>query len=79
VVDDAALRTQALAVAHRLAALPAHAALEARRAFDVAGTNTLPAQLSYEAERQRELLDLPSFAEGVAAFTEKREPRFPGR
>ncbi|MEP7295559.1 MAG: enoyl-CoA hydratase-related protein [Burkholderiales bacterium] len=78
-VDDAALRAQALALAHRLAALPAHAAVEARRAFDAAAASTLPEQLSYEAERQRVLLDLPSFAEGVAAFGEKREPRFPGR
>ncbi|MEP6875716.1 MAG: enoyl-CoA hydratase-related protein [Burkholderiales bacterium] len=78
-VDDAALRAQALALAQRLAALPAHAAIEARRAFDAAAANTLPEQLAYEAERQRVLLDLPSFVEGVAAFSEKREPRFPGR
>lgn len=78
-VDDAALRSQALALAQRLAALPAHAVIEARRAFDAAAANTLPEQLAYEAERQRVLLDLPSFAEGIAAFGEKREPRFPGR
>jgi len=78
-VDDTALQAQALALAQRLAKLPAHAALEARRAFDAAAANTLAQQLSYEAERQRVLLDLPSFAEGVAAFSEKREPRFPGR
>ena len=78
-VDDAALREQALALAQRLAKLPVHAALESRRAYDAAAANTLEAQLAYEAERQRELLDRPSFAEGVSAFLEKREPTFPGR
>jgi 2-(1,2-epoxy-1,2-dihydrophenyl)acetyl-CoA isomerase len=75
-VDDAALREQALATAHRLARLPAHGAIEARRAYDAAATNALPQQLAYEAERQRELLDRPSFMEGVRAFLDKREPRF---
>ncbi len=75
-VDDAALRSEALALAHRLAKLPSHAAVEARRAYDAAAINTLPQQLAYEAERQRELLDKPSFIEGVQAFLAKREPRF---
>lgn len=78
-VDDAALRDEALAIAHRLATLPAHGAIEARRACDAAASNTLAEQLAYEADRQRELLDRPSFGEGVRAFLEKREPRFPGR
>jgi len=78
-VDDAVLRAEALAVAQRLAKLPAHAAVEARRAFDAAALNTLPQQLAYEAERQRELLDKASFMEGVRAFLEKREARFAGR
>lgn len=78
-VDDAAPRAEALAVAHKLARLPAHAALETRRAYDAAALNTLPQQLAYEAERQRELLDKPSFMEGVQAFLGKREPRFEGR
>lgn len=73
---DAALREQALALAQRLAQLPAHAVLEARRALDAAARNSLPEQLHYEAERQRELVGGPDFMEGVRAFVEKREPRF---
>ncbi|RCW76423.1 enoyl-CoA hydratase-related protein [Pseudorhodoferax soli] len=77
VVDDADLRTQALALAERLAKLPAHAAREVRAAYDSAGRVSLVEQMRYEAERQRELLDAPSFAEGVKAFREKRDPIFP--
>jgi 2-(1,2-epoxy-1,2-dihydrophenyl)acetyl-CoA isomerase len=75
-VPDAQLRAAAMQIAERLARGPAHAALEARRAVDAALLQGLPAQLQYETERQRELLDLPSFGEGVRAFMEKREPVF---
>jgi 2-(1,2-epoxy-1,2-dihydrophenyl)acetyl-CoA isomerase len=75
-VDDEQLMPEALSIARRLAELPAHAALETRRVFEAAASNTLPQQLHYEAERQRELLDRPEFAEGVRAFLEKRVPRF---
>jgi len=78
-VDDAALATDAMALARRLALLPAHAALETRRACDAAAGHTLDQQLAYEAERQRELLDRPEFREGVAAFLGKRPPQFPPR
>ncbi|HSV53029.1 MAG TPA: enoyl-CoA hydratase-related protein [Burkholderiaceae bacterium] len=78
-VDDAALRQEATRVAHRLALLPAHGVLEVRRAYAAAGANTLQAQLAYERERQRELIDRPEFAEGVRAFLEKRDPVFPDR
>ncbi|WP_144006536.1 enoyl-CoA hydratase/isomerase family protein [Pelomonas sp. KK5] len=74
--DDAVLMDEALKLARRLARLPAHAALEARRAFDAARRHTLAEQLAYEAQRQRELIDRPEFAEGVKAFGEKREPDF---
>jgi 2-(1,2-epoxy-1,2-dihydrophenyl)acetyl-CoA isomerase len=77
--DDAALQSEALALARRLARLPAHCALEARRLFDSAALKPLAEQLAYEASRQRALMDLPTLAEGVQAFMEKRDPRFPGR
>lgn len=75
-VDDAALMDEAGKIATRLAKAPAHSALEARRALDAAAGQGLAAQLDYEKNRQRELLDLPSFGEGVTAFFEKREPVF---
>lgn len=79
VVDDGALRERALELAQRLTLLPAHGALEARRAVDAAARHTLAEQLEYEAQRQSELLNRPSFLEGVQAFFAKRAPRFPGR
>jgi 2-(1,2-epoxy-1,2-dihydrophenyl)acetyl-CoA isomerase len=75
-VDDAALRDDAMKIARQLSKLPAHAALETRRAYEAAARNDLRAQLQYEAERQRELLDRPEFDEGVRAFLEKRDPDF---
>ncbi|MDB5817990.1 MAG: enoyl-CoA hydratase [Rhizobacter sp.] len=79
VVDDAELMSAALSIAARLAALPSHAAIEIRHAYDAAGTHTLEQQVAYEAERQRELLDKPSFRQGVEAFQAKRNPVFSPR
>jgi 2-(1,2-epoxy-1,2-dihydrophenyl)acetyl-CoA isomerase len=78
-IDDADLPAQALAIAQRLAALPAHAAQEIRSVYELAGRQTLVEQMRSEAERQRELIDRPTFAEGVQAFLGKREPVFPPR
>jgi 2-(1,2-epoxy-1,2-dihydrophenyl)acetyl-CoA isomerase len=75
-VDDAMLRHEAMAIAHRLARLPAHAAHETRNAYESAGSVPLEVQMHYEAERQRELIDRPAFSEGVKAFGEKRDPVF---
>lgn len=77
--DGAALDAQALALAQRLAAAPAHVALEARALFDAAASSGLPEQLDYEARRQGVLIDGEAFAEGARAFMERREPRFAGR
>ena len=78
-VEDTQLTELAQTLAVRLAQLPAHAAQEIRRSFDHAESAPLPEQLSYEASRQRELIDRPEFAEGVRAFLEKRDPKFAPR
>lgn len=78
-VEDDLLLPEAQQIAKRLARLPAHAVIEARRAFEASARHNLPEQLHYESERQRELLNRPAFAEGVAAFLQKRAPEFPGR
>jgi 2-(1,2-epoxy-1,2-dihydrophenyl)acetyl-CoA isomerase len=78
-IDDDRLLLEAQNIAQRLARLPAHAVLEARKAFEASERHTLPDQLHYESERQRELIDAPTFAEGVMAFLQKRAPVFPHR
>jgi 2-(1,2-epoxy-1,2-dihydrophenyl)acetyl-CoA isomerase len=70
---------EARSIAQRLARLPAHAVIEAREAFDASERHTLKEQLHYESERQRELIDSPSFREGVSAFLQKRAPQFDSR
>lgn len=78
-IDDDRLLLEAGQLAQRLASLPAHAVLEARHAFEHASRHTLPEQLHYESERQRELINKPDFAEGVSAFLAKRAPEFGAR
>ena len=78
-IDDDLLLLEAIQIAQRLARLPVHAVLEARRAIELSERQTLPEQLHYESERQRELIEKPSFAEGVTAFLQKRAPVFPKR
>jgi 2-(1,2-epoxy-1,2-dihydrophenyl)acetyl-CoA isomerase len=78
-VADELLTDEAMTIARQLASLPAHGVIEARRLFEAASWNTLDEQLAYEVERQRELLNLPTFDEGANAFLAKREAQFPAR
>jgi len=78
-VDDADLDREARALAARLAAAPTHGLALIKRALLASATNTLDAQLDLERDLQREAGTTPDYAEGVAAFVEKRTPRFTGR
>ena len=75
-VPSGELRREALALAVRLADAPPGICREVRHAYHAAQTCSLAAQMDYERRRQRDLLDKPSFREGVQAFQQKREPRF---
>jgi 2-(1,2-epoxy-1,2-dihydrophenyl)acetyl-CoA isomerase len=50
-----------------------------KRLYDEVATSTLEEQLEREAEAQAEATQTADFHEGVAAFGEKRQPRFEGR
>ncbi|MET0287102.1 MAG: enoyl-CoA hydratase-related protein [Polyangiales bacterium] len=73
---DAELASEAELLIQRLALLPPHAAQEVRAALDHADEHAYAEQLDYERLRQGELVERPSFAEGVLAFREKRAPKF---
>ena len=79
VVDDADLQAQALALADRLAALPSKALVATRQALDAAQSLSLPDALSLEARVQGQLGRANDFAEGVAAFQQKRPAVFKDR
>jgi 2-(1,2-epoxy-1,2-dihydrophenyl)acetyl-CoA isomerase len=79
VADDAALMEAAFARADQLAALPTRALVATRHAFDASQSLLLEDALGLEARVQRDLGHAADFVEGVAAFQQKRAPRFSDR
>ena len=79
VVDDDSLMLEARALADRLASGPTLAYAAIKEAIQAAEANTLSDQLDLERDLQRRLGHSRDYQEGVAAFTEKRKPRFEGR
>jgi len=77
-VDDAELMPQAEALAARLAAGPTRGIGLTKRAIQAAAGNTLDQQLDLERDLQREAGRSRDYAEGVAAFLDKRAPEFTG-
>jgi 2-(1,2-epoxy-1,2-dihydrophenyl)acetyl-CoA isomerase len=78
VVADAELMTEALSLAQRLASAPTAALAQIKRLLEQSATNDYNAQLDLEHKAQIQSGQTKDFREGVAAFIEKRPPKFTG-
>jgi 2-(1,2-epoxy-1,2-dihydrophenyl)acetyl-CoA isomerase len=79
VVDDARLAEEAAAMATKLATMPTVALGLIRQQVRTALAGTLEETLAVERANQRTAGRTADFREGVAAFAQKRPPRFTGR
>jgi 2-(1,2-epoxy-1,2-dihydrophenyl)acetyl-CoA isomerase len=79
VVEADRLAARAAEFAATAAAMPTRGIGMTKRLLDGAATRTLGEQLELEAQLQTAATQSEDFAEGVASFLEKREPRFQGR
>ena len=77
-LPDAELMPEARALAEKLANGPTVGYVETKRAIHAAATNTLDDQLELEADAMQRCGYSADYAEGVAAFLEKRAPQFKG-
>jgi len=78
-VEDAELKATVDQLATQLAAAPTKGLARTKQAIHESWSQTLEQQLTMERDFQRELGHSQDYAEGVAAFTEKRAPNFVGR
>lgn len=79
VVADEELEEVSVELAQRIAAGPSAAYERIKALLQTSLTSTLDQQLQREARMQREIGKTEDFAEGVAAFLEKRQPNYSGR
>jgi 2-(1,2-epoxy-1,2-dihydrophenyl)acetyl-CoA isomerase len=78
VATDGELMSQVMAMAEKLASAPTAALGRIKQLLDASATNDWPGQLDLERRMQIESGKTEDFGEGVAAFLEKRPPRFVG-
>jgi 2-(1,2-epoxy-1,2-dihydrophenyl)acetyl-CoA isomerase len=78
VVPDEELMSRAMAMAERLAQAPTAAIGRIKRMLEAGANNSYEEQLELERQVQIESGQTKDFREGVAAFIEKRSPKFTG-
>lgn len=78
VVPDRELMDQAFAIAERLAQAPTAAIGRIKELLEASATSDYAAQLERERKAQIQSGQTTDFKEGVAAFIEKRSPKFVG-
>ena len=78
-VEDAELQKTADEMVAHFATAPTKGLARTKQAIYASSGNTLEQQLDLERDLMRELGNTHDYREGVAAFMEKRAPRFTGR
>lgn len=78
-VDDGQLTAEVDSLARQLAAAPTRGLARTKQAMLEGWSRTLEQQLDVERDYQQELGHSADYAEGVAAFMQKRVPHFTGR
>ncbi len=79
VCEDDSLMTEATGIAEKLAAGPTKGLAMIKKAMNASLHNTLDQQLDVERDLQSAASKTTDFAEGVAAFKEKRKANFQGK
>lgn len=78
-VDDDRLADEARALVGHLSKQATRALALTKQAIYASAANDFDTQLAFEVKLQREAAGSNDFGEGVAAFKEKRSPRFSGK